>query len=109
MIHEAQPDVHSGFASRAQTVFVGGGHAETGVETRESYRRRGLATIVSCAFIDHSLQNGIHPDWGCGDNDASERLAMKMGYGNKRTWPLLYIHSPEVLERKKQIGENIEH
>jgi hypothetical protein len=100
MIDEAQPDVHSGFASSAQTVFVGGGHAETGVETQEAYRRRGLATIVSCAFIEHSLQNGIHPDWGCVDNEASERLAMKMGYGNKRIWPLLYIHSSDVLAKR---------
>jgi hypothetical protein len=100
MIDEAQPDLRSGFASSAQTVFVGGGHAETGVATREAYRRRGLATTVSCAFIEHSLQNGIRPDWGCVNNEASEKLACRMGYGDKRSWPLLYIHTPQVLAKQ---------
>ena len=104
LVDESQPDERSGFASSAQTVFVGDCHAETGVGTREAYRRRGLATAVSCAFIDHCLECGIHPDWGCVLNDASEQLAYKMGYANKHIWPFLYIHTPEHLRQKEERG-----
>lgn len=100
LIDEAQPDARSGFASSAQTVFVGDHRAETGAGTREAYRRRGLATAVCCAFIDHCLQSGIHPDWGCVLNEASEKLAYKLGYGNKRNWPFVYIRTPEHLRKK---------
>jgi GNAT superfamily N-acetyltransferase len=99
LIDEAQPDENSGFASSAQTVFVGDCRAETGVDTRQAYRRRGLATIVCCAFIDHCLQSGINPEWGCVYNEASEKLAYKLGYGNKRNWPFMYIHTPEHLRQ----------
>jgi hypothetical protein len=100
VIDESQPDARSAFAASAQTVFVGDCHAETGVGTREAYRRRGFATLVSCAYIDHCLQAGIYPDWGCVYNEASENLAYKMGYGGKRNWPFLYVHTPEQLRHK---------
>lgn len=100
LIDEAQPDARSGFASSAQTVFVGDHRAETGAGTRQAYRIRGLATAVCCAFIDHCLQSGIHPDWGCVLNEASEKLAYKLGYGNKRNWPFVYIRTPEHLRKK---------
>ena len=100
LIDESKPDERSGFTASVQTVFVGDRHAETGVGTREAYRRRGLATTVCCAYIDHCLQTGIYPDWGCMYNEASEQLAYKMGYGTKHNWPCLYIHTPERLHSK---------
>jgi hypothetical protein len=93
LIDESQP-AQPGFASSAQTVFVGDCHAETGVGTREAYQRRGLATSVCCAYIEHCLQAGILPEWGCVLNEASENLAGKLGFGSKRSWPFAYIRLP---------------
>jgi hypothetical protein len=97
MLDESQSDEHLAFAASVQTVFVGDCHAETGVETREVYRRRGLATALCCAYIDHCLQSGIYPEWGCVDNEPSELLAYKLGYTTKHDCPLLLIHTPEHL------------
>ena len=101
MLDESQSDAHLAFAASVQTVFVGDHHAETGVETRAAYRRKGLATALCCAYIDHCLQNGIYPEWGCGDdNEPSERLAYKLGYTNKHEITMLYVHTPEHLLEK---------
>lgn len=100
LIDEARPDERSGFASSAQTVFVGDHGVETGVGTREAYRRRGLATAACCAFIDHCLQSGLRPEWSCVMNEVSEKLAYSLGYGNKRNWPFLYIHTPKPVEQQ---------
>jgi RimJ/RimL family protein N-acetyltransferase len=101
LLDDARPDPGSLFASNAQPVFLGDRHAETGVGTGEAYRRKGLATAVCCAYIEHCLDNDICPVWGCGDNAASEGLAAKLGFGNRRTRPLLYLHSPEYLASKE--------
>jgi GNAT superfamily N-acetyltransferase len=101
MLDESQSDEHLAFAASVQTVFVGDCHAETGVETREAYRRKGLATALCCAYIDLCLQSGIYPEWGCGDdNKPSERLACKLGYTNKHETSFLYVHTPEHLREK---------
>jgi len=101
MLDESQSDEHLAFAGSVQTVFVGDCHAETGVETREPYRRKGLATALCCAYIDLCLQSGIYPEWGCGvDNEPSERLAYKLGYTNKHETFFLYVHTPEHLLKK---------
>lgn len=100
MLDDSQPDVQQALAASVQTVFVGDRHAETGVETKEAYRRKGLATILCCAYLDFCLENGICPEWGCGDNEASELLAIKLGYTNRRERPLLFLHTPEHLRAK---------
>ena len=101
ILDESQDDEHLAFAGNVQTVFVGDCHAETGVETREAYRRQGLATAVCCAYIDLCLQSGICPEWGCeANNEPSARLACKLGFTNKHETPFLYIHTPEHLRAK---------
>lgn len=101
MLDESQSDEQLAFAGSVQTVFVGDRHAETGVETREVYRRKGLATALCCAYIDLCLQSGIYPEWGCGDdNGPSGRLAYKLGYTNKHEVFFLYVHTPEHLRKK---------
>jgi hypothetical protein len=105
LFDDAQPEARNEFTSNAQTVFLGDRHAGTGVGTEEAYRRRGLATTVCCAYIEHCLETGISPEWGCSNNEASERLAVSLGYGERRNWPLLYVHSPDYLAKKE--GKNI--
>jgi GNAT superfamily N-acetyltransferase len=101
ILDESQADEQLAFAANAQTIWVGDCHAETGVETREGYRRKGLATAVCCAYIDLCLQKGITPEWGCeANNEPSERLAYKLGFTNKHETPFLYVHTPEHLRVK---------
>lgn len=101
LLDDALLDAPSAVVSNAQTVYVGDRHAETGVGTVEAYRRRGLATAVCCAYIEQSLENDFCPDWSCAENEASERLAARLGYGNRRSWPILYLHTPKYLARKE--------
>ena len=68
-------------ASRCHTVLCGAGEAEISIETAEAYRRRGLATLSACAFIDHALERGMRPAWSCWfNNDASIALAEGLGF-----------------------------
>jgi len=66
--------------SRCSPVALGDKRFETGVGTAEAYRRRGLATLACCAFVEHSLDIGLKPEWGCVYNEASKGLATKLGF-----------------------------
>jgi len=85
--------------SSAQTVFVGGGHAETGVGTEEPYRRQGYAVLAASAYLEHCLEAGITPEWGCYYNVASGSLAQKMGFLEPRDVEVTYVHVPEAQDR----------
>jgi GNAT superfamily N-acetyltransferase len=65
------------------TMLLGEGIAELAVETDKSYRRRGFATLASCACIDHCLENGLRPEWDCFELPASMNLAQKLGFVKK--------------------------
>lgn len=68
--------------SRCSPVALGDKRFETGVGTVEAYRRRGLATLACCALIEHCLDAGVAPEWGCVYNAASRALALKLGYAS---------------------------
>lgn len=54
---------------------------EFGIETLKSHRRNGYAFSVCSAFIQYHLQRGLVPIWRCEfNNDASEKLAQKLGF-----------------------------
>jgi RimJ/RimL family protein N-acetyltransferase len=53
------------------------------------YRRKGLATAVSAALIEHALENDIVPHWDAA-NLASRRLAEKLGYSDPVSWEAYY-------------------
>jgi len=65
------------------TMLVGEGIAELAVETAESHRRQGFATLAACACIDHCLENGMRPEWDCFELPASMNLAQKLGFVKK--------------------------
>ncbi|MBO4346450.1 MAG: GNAT family N-acetyltransferase [Lachnospiraceae bacterium] len=52
---------------------------EIEVDTVESERKKGLATIVSAALILRCLDEGLYPSWDA-QNMNSVRLAEKLGY-----------------------------
>jgi RimJ/RimL family protein N-acetyltransferase len=52
-----------------------------GVNTVKEHRRKGYAATVCSAFIKHYLEQGVLPLWECDfDNEASEKLALKLGF-----------------------------
>jgi GNAT superfamily N-acetyltransferase len=85
--------------SSAQTVFVGDGYAETGVGTEEPYRRQGHAVLAASAYLEHCLEAGITPEWGCYCNTASGNLARKMGFVEPREVEVTYVHVPEGIRQ----------
>jgi RimJ/RimL family protein N-acetyltransferase len=80
--------------SNCQTVFIGDSTAEIGVHTDDAHRRRGLATLAACACLEHCLESGIRPAWGCFYNAASGGLAEKLGFVNRRDVEVNYVHVP---------------
>jgi hypothetical protein len=74
--------------SAASTFVISSSGIEIQINTREKYRRAGLATIVAAHLILHSLQKGLDPNWDAA-NEKSGRLAEKLGYtprGNYAMW-----------------------
>ncbi len=61
---------------------VVGDRAEVGVRTLPEHRRRGLATAVTAAAVEHCLARGItHIGWHCwSGNVASLRTAQRAGF-----------------------------
>ncbi|HBG10406.1 MAG: GNAT family N-acetyltransferase [Limnochordia bacterium] len=55
------------------------GGIEVEIDTREDYRRRGLATICGAALILKCLERGLYPNWDAHTRE-SLALAQKLGY-----------------------------
>lgn len=52
---------------------------EIEIDTREDYRRKGLATVCGSKLILECLSRGIYPSWDSA-NKESAALAVKLGY-----------------------------
>lgn len=74
----------------AYAFFQGG--IEVEIDTREDYRRRGLATVCGAALILKCLERGLYPNWDA-HNKESLALAQKLGYIFDREY-LCYIVEP---------------
>ncbi|MBD8496922.1 GNAT family N-acetyltransferase [Paenibacillus arenosi] len=68
--------------SYCYSCYVDGNSHEITVETcDEELQNKGLATLVSQAYIEHCLSKGINPKWSTFEtNEASVKLADKLGY-----------------------------
>ncbi len=55
------------------------GGIEIEVDTKEGYRRKGLATACAAKLILACLDRGLYPSWDA-QNKASVALAEKLGY-----------------------------
>ena len=88
-------DGNDRLASYAYTPFPFKNEFEIQVHTMNSpqYRRKGLATIVCAALIEHSLEKELVPHWDAA-NESSVKLALKLGYTNPITWEA-YYYKPE--------------
>ncbi|HNO93141.1 MAG TPA: GNAT family N-acetyltransferase [Anaerolineales bacterium] len=58
------------------------GRCEIGIETISDYRKRGLATALTLAFLEHAFSHGITEiGWHCFKrNEASAKTALKAGF-----------------------------
>jgi len=76
-----------------------GDRCEVGIATAEAYRRRGLATLLSTAFIEHARARGIDRiGWHCNaDNAASNATALKVGLRQVAAYPAYLCLFDEVV------------
>lgn len=59
------------------SIYTGG--LEIEIDTKEPYRKQGLARIVGAALILAALRKGLDPHWDAA-NETSVRLAQRLGY-----------------------------
>ena len=63
------------------------GRIEVGITTAKGHRQRGLATTACAKLIEICEAQGYATWWDCAkQNDASVRLARKLGYENEREY-----------------------
>lgn len=83
----------SGFVSACNTFYIGGGYIEPDIITLSDFRNQGLAFALCQEFIKHSRQRKLIPYWDCDSgNDASNRLAQKLGFDKVGELPILWWH-----------------
>ena len=78
-----QKEALAGASSYAS--FCGG--IEIQIDTKEAYRRRGLASICGAALILSCLERGLYPNWDA-QNPSSLGLAKKLGYHFDFSYPV---------------------
>lgn len=67
---------------------------EIEVDTREDYRRKGLATVCGAALILSCLEKGLYPSWDA-QNIHSVALAEKLGYHFDHEYPVYEMEKTE--------------
>ena len=76
-------------ACTAFSSYIGNRQVDIGIETAESYRRRGLGAPTAAAMVAHCLERGLGPDWGCAaTNTGSQKIAQKLGFEVLASHPL---------------------
>ncbi len=73
--------IDGAIASIAYAITVSAKYANIGVETAAPFRRQGLSTLTSAAFIEHCLQHGLIATWDADTNNAASlATARKLGF-----------------------------
>ena len=61
---------------------------DIGIETKEAFRKQGLAAIVAKRMVQYVLEIGKEPNWECYmGNQGSRRTAEKAGFVFKKSYP----------------------
>ena len=87
-----------GYAALADGELIGGASSyircssaiEIQVETREDWRRRGVAAACCAALITECLSRGLHPSWDAA-NAESARLAARLGYRSAGAYAAWFV------------------
>lgn len=86
------------FVSTCNTCYVGGGCAEIDIMTNSKYRGKGFASITCSAFIEYCLEHELIPTWDAdGGNEASNKLALKLGFAKSKDVNILWWHEDEEM------------
>ncbi len=73
---------------------VAGNVAEVDVATLDGFQGKGLARVVTSAFITGCREKGITPNWDCFDyNKPSSRLAESLGFEELTRYPFYSINT----------------
>jgi GNAT superfamily N-acetyltransferase len=81
--------------SMCYTAFAWQGHHDIDILTLDAHQRKGLGTLVACAFIDHCVKHDLHPNWDCWTkNHASVALAQKLGFEARVEVPVYHWFRP---------------
>lgn len=79
------------FANICISVFASEKEREVGIKTFADFRRKGLAYVTACAYIEECLNNNYIPVWSCfSDNEVSIKLAEKLGYTIESSHPIYF-------------------
>jgi RimJ/RimL family protein N-acetyltransferase len=78
--------------------FVAGGRGDIGFFTLEPYRRRGLATAVAAAALEHGLARDLSAvSWTCGESNlGSIRTAETLGCERERDYTIYILTLDEA-------------
>ena len=71
------------------STYIGG--IEIEIDTKEDYRRKGLAYICGARLILECAKRGLYPSWDA-HNMASVRLAEKLGYHFDREYTAFEVN-----------------
>jgi len=75
--------------AEAYASAMGKTRAEIGAITKEAFRSRGYAPIACAYLIEECRRRGYQAYWSCdGDNDASIRVAQKLGFRQMRAYKI---------------------
>lgn len=79
----------------AYSACIAHGQAEVDIAVDAEARGRGLGHVVGRAFVEACLHRGILPAWDCFTaNEASMRLAARLGFVPAQRYPLLSFNIP---------------
>jgi predicted GNAT family acetyltransferase len=92
--------------SAATTFAICSRGIEIQISTREKHQRKGLATVVAAHLLLHSLQQGLDPNWDAA-NQASARLAQRLGYTPRGTYPLVLFAGSRIMAAVTHLGLKI--
>lgn len=85
----------------AFSAFLTSSQLEIGIETKEGYRGRGLATLACAALIDDCLARGLEPVWACRlENTSSHRLAQALGFEPTLHLPYFRLRPAAAAQRE---------
>ncbi len=82
------------------------GGIEIQIDTRETYRRRGLAAACGAKLILACTERGLYPSWDAA-NPASVALAEKLGYHFDRAYTAYEISRSSISFTKEQTAHRV--
>ena len=82
---------HDGEIVAAASSFLSlNGEVEMDISTKETYRRKNLATACAARMLEDCMERGITVHWDA-QNDVSRHLAEKFGFETETEYPVYWL------------------